>query len=82
MSGQGSYQLIHNPLCNGDSSDEEDQPTEGWPDEVCLSACLPASLSVYVYLCVYVYVCVFNPLTCNFQLTGMKTICIRTNCKC
>ena len=35
MSGQGSYQLIHNPLAAaGDSTDEEDQPTEGWPDEV------------------------------------------------
>ena len=42
MSGQGSYQLIHNPLCNGDSSDEEDQPTEGWPDEVCVCVCVCA----------------------------------------
>ena len=49
MSGQGSFQLMHNPLAAaGDSSDEEDQPTEGWPGEVNV-----------IYVCTYVsYACV------------------------
>ena len=74
MTGQGSYQLIHNPLAafNGiESSDEEDQPTEGWPDEVsvlyaymcilcvCVCACVRACVHVCVCMCVScVCVCV------------------------
>ena len=58
MSGQGSYQLIHNPLAafnGGESSEEDEQPTEGWPDE--MSVCLYI-LCVCVCVCVHVCVCV------------------------
>ena len=71
MSGQGSYQLIHNPLADfngGVSSDEEEQPTEGWPaDEVsvlcmliyvCVRACVYVYVCVCMHMCVYVCVCV------------------------
>ena len=63
MSGQGSYQLIHNPLaaCNGDSSDEEDTITDSWPDGVCVlctvSACVCVCLCLCVCVCVYLCVC-------------------------
>ena len=82
MSGQGSYQLIHNPLADfngGVSSDEEEQPTEGWPaDEVSVLCML---IYVCVRACVYVYVCVCMHMCVYVCMCACVCVCIDV-CMC